>query len=218
VHRDLKLENIMLSAENPNAVRLIDFGLAVALNMENGKPVDTPLKDNAGTQAYRAPEVYNKKGYSALKVDVWAMGIVLFSLCSGFFPVQEAKEDDWRFKRLAKDQAKKVGACESIFKTYKRACPFSAALKGLVDGMLTIDPGKRLSVDGMCQTEWLNKPPASVSSGSGGPVYRGVDGDDDDMEDEFSVPDDAIPLERQRARRLDADALVDFAMTDDAAP
>ena len=39
-----------------------------------------------------------------------------------------------------------IGACESIFKTYKRTCPFSAALTELIDGMLTIDPAKRLSV------------------------------------------------------------------------
>jgi len=208
VHRDLKLENIMLSAEDPNAVRIIDFGLAAKLKMQDGKPVETILDDNAGTQAYRAPEVYSRKGYSALKVDVWAMGIVLFSLCSGFFPVQEAKEDDWRFKRLAKDQAKKIGACESIFKTYKRTCPFSQPLKDLIDGMLTIDPAKRLSVDEMCASEWLHKPPAPKSDGRGnGVVYRGVDGDDDDMEDEFSVPDDAVPLERQRAKRLDPDSL-----------
>jgi len=208
-HRDLKLENVMLSADDPNAVRLIDFGLAVSLNMKDGKVIETILDDNAGTQAYRAPEVYNRKGYSALKVDVWAMGIVLFSLCSGFFPVQEAKDDDWRYKRLAKDQSKKIGSCESIFKTYKRTCPFSPSLKALVDGMLTINPAKRLSIDEMCDSEWLANPPAQPIK-SGGIVYRGVDGgDDDDMEEEFSVPDDAIPLERQRAKRLDPSALID---------
>jgi len=226
IHRDLKLENIMLSAEDPNAVKLIDFGLAVVVKMENGKPVQTILDDNAGTQAYRAPEVYSRKGYNALKVDVWAMGIVLFSLCSGFFPLQEAKEDDWRFKRLAKDQAKHVGACESIFKTYKRTCPFSPALKSLIDGMLTIDPTKRLSVDQMCNSEWLAKAPSTIEK-SNGVVYRSAGDDmDDDMEDEFSVPDDAVPLVRQKANRLEPDALVgggadavgNMEMADDLAP
>merc|ERR1719326_1105278 len=104
----------MLSAEDPNAVRIIDFGLAAKLKMQNGAPVETILEDNAGTQAYRAPEVYNRKGYSALKVDVWAMGIVLFSLCSGFFPVQEAKESvDWRFRKLKAAQEAGTGACDA---------------------------------------------------------------------------------------------------------
>merc|ERR1719424_2670753 len=107
VHRDLKLENVMLCAEDPKGIRLIDFGLAVQLELDaSGKVVEGQLlTDSAGTQAYRAPEV-TTEGYDPLKVDIWAMGIVLFSLVAGFFPMQEAREEDWRFKRVAAEQKK----------------------------------------------------------------------------------------------------------------
>ena len=38
VHRDVKLENVMLCAEDPRAVRLIDFGLALQLDIAEGEP------------------------------------------------------------------------------------------------------------------------------------------------------------------------------------
>jgi len=117
--------------------------------------------------------------------------------------MQEAKTEDWRYERLAKDQAKGVGASESIFKTYKRTCPFSADLKALVDAMLTIDPAKRISVEEICESAWLAKAPSAPKKDDGdGVVYRGtMDADEDEMMEEFSVPEDAIPLERQKAQR-----------------
>ena len=55
-------------------------------------------QDTAGTQAYRAPEM-NGEAYDPAKVDVWALGIILFSLCAGFFPLREANPDvDWRVR------------------------------------------------------------------------------------------------------------------------
>lgn len=136
------------------------------------------------------------------KVDVWALGIVAFSLVAGFFPLLEAKESDWRFKKLKNDQDKGIGASKSIFKTYKRECPFSPALVDLIDGMLTIDFRKRLPIAAVCGHEWIKSEPAPPSADGGGAVYRGaMGGDDDELMDEFSVPEDAIQLCRQPARR-----------------
>ena len=203
MHRDVKLENVMLCADDPHAVRLIDFGLAHQMKLDDeGAIVDETLKDTAGTQAYRAPEISNDVGYSPLKVDVWAFGIVLFSLVSGFFPLQEAKPEDWRFKRLAGDQKGKVGACDSIYKTYKRECPFSPPLRALLDGMLTIDYEARLSVQALLEHPWLKDPPEGFSrdgEDDGEQVYRGM-GDMAEalMED---LDEDMIPLARQKAAR-----------------
>jgi len=132
---------------------------------------------------------------------------VVFSLVSGFFPVQECTLKDWRYKRLARDQQAGIGACESIYKTYKRTCPFSADLKELIDSMLIIDPAKRLSIDGVCDSVWLAKAPQRAGNAVGGDgiVYRGsgaMYADDDEMMDDFMIPEHAVPLSRQKAERL----------------
>jgi len=208
VHRDLKLENVMLCGKDPRAIKVVDFGLAVAVPLkEDGCMVEAPFTDNAGTMAYKPPEVNSKKGYSPVKVDSWAAGIVLFSLVSGFFPLQEASSEDWRYKKLAKDQGNGIGACESIYKTYKRSCPFSPELKELLNAMLAIDVSKRLTMPGVRAHRWFDCEPKPVEPKKR-VVYRGSDDTDDPMddEDEFTLPEDSIPIARQAAKR-DWDAI-----------
>lgn len=201
VHRDLKLENVMLCAESPVEIRLIDFGLATQLQLDDdGNVVEGQLlSDTAGTQAYRAPEVTNSEGYSPFKVDVWALGIVLFSLCAGFFPMQEAKEDDWRFKRLKEDQEKGMGTCEAIFKTYKRECPFAKPLIELIDGMLWIDFERRFSLADVQNSEWMRNDPRPYDENGNlyqDIVYRSCAMD---CEPAIDIPADAIKITRQNA-------------------
>ena len=75
-----------------------------------------------------------------------SLGITMFSLVAGFFPLDEARTSDWRFARLEQDQQRGVGSCDSIYAMYKRACPFTPELKELLNAMLTIDPAQRISM------------------------------------------------------------------------
>lgn len=76
-HRDIKPENILLkTAEDYTIVKLTDFGLA-KFNAE--------IRTKCGTSAYVAPEVLKDGPYTE-KVDVWSMGVVLYSALSGTFP------------------------------------------------------------------------------------------------------------------------------------
>ena len=100
------------------------------------------LCEKVGSKSYRAPEILASCGYRAPPVDVWALGITVFSLVSGFFPLDEAKQSDWRFARMALEQARGVGPCESIYAMYGRQCPLSVELKELIDAMLAIDPAR----------------------------------------------------------------------------
>ena len=158
VHRDIKLENVALCAEDPHAVKLVDFGLAVCLPPKaaaGGGFEETILYDKVGSKSYRAPEILLNDGYRAMAVDVWALGITVFSLLSGFFPLDEAKPSDWRFQRMVKDQDKGVGACEGIYAMYRRPCPFSAELRELLDAMLAIDPARRLTMQQVAEHRWF---------------------------------------------------------------
>ena len=157
VHRDIKLENVALCADDPHAVKLVDFGLAVCLppTGAGGGFDESILYDKVGSKSYRAPEILLNDGYRAMAVDVWALGITVFSLVSGFFPLDEAKPSDWRFQRMAKDQGSGVCTCESIFSMYRRQCPLSAEMRELLDAMLAIDPARRLTMQQVAEHRWF---------------------------------------------------------------
>jgi len=200
-HRDLKLENVMLCADEPEAIRLIDFGLACEVRLtETGAidPTDT-RSDTAGTLAYTAPEM-NGDAYEPAKADVWALGIITFALSAGFFPLQEASSADWRYAKLKAAQQAGSGACDAIYKIYRRECKFSPKLKAMIDHMLSIDPAKRFGMEALAADEWLAAEPAG-GGGELGERYRSLSGEIGDDADMEPPPEDAPPVTRQAARR-----------------
>jgi len=209
VHRDIKLENVMLCAEDPHAVKLVDFGLAMPMPKKADGSFDAKVRfhDRVGSKSYRAPEILAANGYEGPPVDVWALGITVFSLVSGFFPLDEARPKDWRFDKLQKDQNKGVGSCDSIYSMYKRVCPFSPELKELLNAMLSIDVNKRATMQQIADHPWF-----TTKTGKGGAMYDD-DGDevmyrsaggDDEPAIPFELPEMAMPIARQRACMGDA--------------
>lgn len=78
IHRDLKLENIML--EHTGYIKLIDFGLAKLMDDKG-----TMAKTYCGTPEYLAPEMIMRTGHS-FSVDWWALGILIYELYIGSTP------------------------------------------------------------------------------------------------------------------------------------
>ena len=85
VHRDLKLENILLD-RNEN-VKLCDFGFT---REYEGKA--NHLQTFCGTVCYSAPEMLKGEKYAAEKVDVWSLGIILYALLIGQLPFDQDDE------------------------------------------------------------------------------------------------------------------------------
>jgi serine/threonine kinase 33 len=89
VHRDLKLDNILLSRavhDDPLNIKLTDFGLSYILGKEN------MMQTVCGTPIYMAPEVIGGTGYSQ-SCDIWSMGVIMYFLLAGrppFFDTNEA--------------------------------------------------------------------------------------------------------------------------------
>ncbi|KAF7353761.1 hypothetical protein MVEN_01061500 [Mycena venus] len=94
VHRDVKLENILLTTPFPFAggvppsgplIKLTDFGLS--------RFIDTTaplLSTRCGSEAYAAPElVISGRRYDARETDAWACGVVLYGLCARRLPFGE---------------------------------------------------------------------------------------------------------------------------------
>ena len=80
VHRDLKIENIIMSDNSEQSVpKLADFGMVKILG-----PAEK-TQERLGTVAYAAPEVLRKKPYTK-KVDVWSLGIILYMLLGETLP------------------------------------------------------------------------------------------------------------------------------------
>jgi len=78
LHRDIKPDNIMITAND--TVRLIDFGLAVSSSRKKD------LHEIAGTPYYMAPEVI--QGAYGKQSDLWSLGVILYTLVSGYLPFQ----------------------------------------------------------------------------------------------------------------------------------
>ncbi|OCT93981.1 hypothetical protein XELAEV_18011644mg [Xenopus laevis] len=72
VHRDLKLENLLMDQEG--FVKIVDFGLS-----KKGFGYSSRTKTKCGTRAYMAPEVYMNIGYG-MAVDWWALGIAIYAM------------------------------------------------------------------------------------------------------------------------------------------
>ena len=84
VHGDIKPDNIMINKYN--MVRLIDFGLSKSNTTGKGKH-----REIRGTPYYLAPEVLD--GLYGNQVDIWAIGIILYTLVSGYLPFQGPTAD-----------------------------------------------------------------------------------------------------------------------------
>ena len=91
IHRDIKLDNILLKRKIVNNfeeidIRLIDFGLAKEIKGKRLKD-----KQKIGTHTYMSPEVI--EGIYSSKCDMWSIGIVLFCLITGKNPFKARSKD-----------------------------------------------------------------------------------------------------------------------------
>ena len=78
LHRDIKLDNILLSATGE--VKICDFGVSKVV--QRGEV----MNEQCGTPAYIAPEILKDKGYEGFTVDIWSSGVVLYAMLYGVVP------------------------------------------------------------------------------------------------------------------------------------
>jgi MAP/microtubule affinity-regulating kinase len=78
VHRDIKLDNIIVS--NKKTVKILDFGFSNAVS------ACRKVKIYCGTPAYMAPELLSHEEIEGEPTDVWALGVVLYAMLCGTLP------------------------------------------------------------------------------------------------------------------------------------
>ena len=78
IHRDIKMENIII--DKNKTVKVIDYGFGLMI------PSDRFLNLLCGTPFYMSPEIVSKKNYTGKPCDVWALGVLLYYIVCGTFP------------------------------------------------------------------------------------------------------------------------------------
>ena len=140
VHRDLKLENILLDKTGTDAdIKIIDFGTAAVFDPKQ------KLSIKKGTPFYIAPEVW-KKNYGP-KCDIWSAGVVLYVLLSGYPPFFGTNDKEI-MRNVLKGTYSMSGDIWGIV---------SKDGKDLVKKMLTYDPDKRISAAEALMHPWITQ-------------------------------------------------------------
>ncbi|CAO3656550.1 unnamed protein product [Mucor fragilis] len=133
VHRDLKLENILLDADDN--VKICDFGFA-RFTQKNQY-----LETFCGSLSYSAPEVILRKKYTGPETDIWSLGVILYTLLAGEYPFDDDSEIMTQRKIVQVD--------------YEMPFYFSASLQDLIRHMLQANPADRLSIDAIVDHAWM---------------------------------------------------------------
>jgi len=92
-HRDIKLENMLL--DPTQHIKVIDFGFA--------SYGDRNTRLFCGTPSYMAPEIVQRREYSAFKTDVWALGVLLYLMLCGQMPFR-GRNDRELYSRIQRAQ------------------------------------------------------------------------------------------------------------------
>ncbi|XP_023843710.1 serine/threonine-protein kinase MARK2 isoform X8 [Salvelinus sp. IW2-2015] len=135
VHRDLKAENLLLDADMN--IKIADFGFSNEFTM--GNKLDT----FCGSPPYAAPELFQGKKYDGPEVDVWSLGVILYTLVSGSLPF-----DGQNLKELR----------ERVLRG-KYRIPFymSTDCENLLKKFLILNPTKRGSLEQQIMKDrWMN--------------------------------------------------------------
>ncbi|OBZ87066.1 CBL-interacting serine/threonine-protein kinase 11 [Choanephora cucurbitarum] len=146
VHRDLKLENILIhnNKDETPKLKITDFGLARVVDPES--PL---LTTRCGSEEYAAPEIIQQQPYDGRKTDTWALGIILYSLLVGYLPFRYDPRKQERvsqlFYRIVRAQVK-----------WPTDCQLSEEAKQAVHCILERNPQKRICLDQIQHLPWFS--------------------------------------------------------------
>ncbi|KAJ7651929.1 CAMK/CAMKL/CHK1 protein kinase [Mycena rosella] len=152
-HRDLKPENLLLDVAG--TLKISDFGLSSVFKLKDTGRTRT-LTERCGSLPYVAPELNSDQPYEAEPIDVWGVGVILYTLLAGNTPWDEPTQHSPEFMRYLSGE---------IFQELPWS-RFSGEALSLVQGLLTIDPRERFTLEDAFQHPWCSRPSQLAKQGS----------------------------------------------------
>merc|ERR1719295_1076329 len=134
IHRDLKAENLLLDAEMN--IKIADFGFSN--EFIPGNKLDT----FCGSPPYAAPELFQGKKYDGPEVDVWSLGVILYTLVSGSLPFDGSTLRELR-ERVLRGK-------------YRIPFYMSTDCENLLKKFLVLNPARRASLEVIMKDKWMN--------------------------------------------------------------
>lgn len=137
VHRDLKCENVLLTADGRRA-KLSDFGFSKEAN--SYPDLSTTF---CGSAAYASPEVLMGIPYDAKKYDMWSLGVMLYVMVTGYTPFEDA-----HIHSMPQQQKRGVLYPEGL-------PPLPEPCQALITQLLQFSPASRPGVEQVAKNSWL---------------------------------------------------------------
>ncbi|XP_058256235.1 serine/threonine-protein kinase 33 isoform X1 [Hemibagrus wyckioides] len=156
VHRDLKLENILVDSYHHSNdhtminIKITDFGLSV---QKGGVRSGNMLQTTCGTPKYMAPEVINGHEYSQ-QCDMWSIGVIMYMLLSGELPFRSSSEE--HLSEMIKKGELNFWA--PVWDTV------SDAAKAVLSCLLKVDPAHRITASELLHNSWVTGDMSTTAS------------------------------------------------------
>lgn len=147
IHRDIKVENIMIT-ENFD-IKISDFGFATSLK---GSKNTGLLYTAKGTLNYAPPEILENKPYFGAQADIFSLGVTLFVIVTGKIPFKRANYSDQYYKLIIEQHY------DAYWERIKNTIlPVSDEFKNLFVLMVSNHAGLRPSLEEIVHSDWLIK-------------------------------------------------------------
>lgn len=147
VHRDLKLENLLLD-KHKNVI-ITDFGFANSFKATPDGKIHDLMSTSCGSPCYAAPElVVSDSKYVGRKVDVWSCGVILYAMLAGYLPFDDDPNnpDGDNITQLYKY----ITSTPLTFPEYIQPMP-----RDLLRKILVPDPNRRIDLNSVRSHAWL---------------------------------------------------------------
>jgi len=135
IHRDIKLDNVLLNAKGN--IKIGDFGVSKCIRKGE------KMYEQCGTPAYIAPEILRDKGYEGFSADIWSAGVALYAILYGTIPFKCNDIKNLQ-KRILKGK-------------YNLKNDVSQEVRDLLRRMLEVDPRKRITESEILAHPWMQQ-------------------------------------------------------------